>query len=50
LIIYAYYSWEIVLNVILDALFDNMQDWKGILEKAGEVNTTKFITNDVTSG
>jgi hypothetical protein len=34
LTIYAYYSWEIVLNVILNASSDNMQDWKGILEKA----------------
>jgi hypothetical protein len=28
-------------NVSLEASFDNMQDWKGILEKAEEVNSTK---------
>jgi hypothetical protein len=41
------YSWEIALNVGLDVSFDNMQDWKGIREKAGEVNSTEvYITND----
>jgi hypothetical protein len=38
------------LNFGLGASFDNMQDWEGILEKAGEVNSTKaYITNDETS-
>jgi hypothetical protein len=36
-----------VLNVALDVFFDNMQDWKRIREKAGEVNSTKvFIANE----
>jgi hypothetical protein len=30
-----------MLNVSLDASFDNMRGWKGMLEKAGEVNNTK---------
>jgi hypothetical protein len=29
------------LNVGLDVSFDNMKDWKGILERAGDVNSTK---------
>jgi hypothetical protein len=34
------------LNVGFDILFDNMQDWKGILEKAGEINSMKAnVTN-----
>jgi hypothetical protein len=46
-IICVCYSWEMALNVGLDASLDNMQDWKGIREKAGEVNSTKaYITND----
>jgi hypothetical protein len=39
--------WEVRLNTDLDAKFINIQDWKGILEKAGEVNCTKvYKTND----
>jgi hypothetical protein len=34
------------LNISLDASFSNMRDWKGIWEKAGEVNSMKaYITN-----
>jgi hypothetical protein len=33
-------SWEMALNVDLDASLDNM-DWEEIWEKAGEVNSTK---------
>jgi hypothetical protein len=35
------YSWEIALNTGLYTLFNNMQDWKGIWEKGGGVNSTK---------
>jgi hypothetical protein len=50
LIICACYSWEMVLNIGLDASFDNIQDRKGIREKEEKVNSTKdYITNDVTS-
>jgi hypothetical protein len=28
------------LNASLDVSFDNMPDWKGMREKAGEVNST----------
>jgi hypothetical protein len=41
LIISAYYSWELALKVGLDASFDNMWDWEGILEETGEVNSSK---------
>jgi hypothetical protein len=37
----VYYSWEMALNIDLDVSFDNMQDWKGIGQKAGEVNNTE---------
>jgi hypothetical protein len=38
------------LNVCLEASFDNVQDWKGVLEKTGEINSTiAYITNDETS-
>jgi hypothetical protein len=30
------------LNLGLDLSFDNMQEWKGIQQNAGDVNTTKF--------
>jgi hypothetical protein len=34
------------LNVGREASFDNMWNWKGTREKAGEVNGTKaYITN-----
>jgi L-rhamnose isomerase len=37
------------VSVGLDIPFDNIQDWKGIREKAKEVNRTKaYITNDET--
>jgi hypothetical protein len=32
------YSRAVVLNIGLDASFDNMLDWKGAREKSGEVN------------
>jgi hypothetical protein len=35
------YSWEMALNVDLDVSFNSVQDWKGILEKRGEVNSMK---------
>jgi hypothetical protein len=42
----ACYSWEIALDVGLDASFDNTQDCKGIQEKAGEINNMKaYMTN-----
>jgi hypothetical protein len=38
------------LNVGLDVSFDNMKDWRGIREKAGEPNNTKpYVTNEETS-
>jgi hypothetical protein len=38
------------LKTGLDGSFDNMEDWKGIREKAGEVNSTEtYITNGETS-
>lgn len=47
MIIYASYSWEMGLNLNLDALFDNMWNRKGIREKTGEVNSTKaYMTHD----
>lgn len=46
----ACYSWEMSLNVSLDASFDNVQDCKGIQENAGQVNDMKvYVTNDETS-
>jgi hypothetical protein len=34
------------LNVGLGVTFDNIWDWKGMLEKAGEIKCTKtYITN-----
>jgi hypothetical protein len=40
------YLWEMALNVGLDASFGNMQDRKGIREKARKVNTMKVsVTN-----
>jgi hypothetical protein len=40
------YSWEMALNMSLD----NMWDWKGLWETAGEVNSMEaYITNDNTS-
>jgi hypothetical protein len=34
-------------SVGLDVSFDNLQDWKGVQEKAGEVNSKKaYVTND----
>jgi hypothetical protein len=43
----AVYDWLFVgLNVSLDVSFNNMKGWKGIREKAEEVNSTKaYITN-----
>jgi hypothetical protein len=49
----ACYSWNMELNVGLEASFDYMYDWKGIREKAVEVrvnSATNYITNDVTYG
>jgi hypothetical protein len=41
---------EVASNFGLDISFDNMQDWKGIGEKVGEVNSTKaYVTNGRTS-
>jgi hypothetical protein len=38
------------LNVGFDVSFGNMQDWKGIREKAGEVNSAEgYIANDEAS-
>jgi hypothetical protein len=42
---WACYSWEMALNVGLDVSFDNMEEWKGIRNKAVEVNSTEtYIT------
>jgi hypothetical protein len=50
LIICACYSLGKALNVGLDVSFDNTQDWKGIWEISGDINSTKtYITNDETS-
>jgi hypothetical protein len=38
----ACYSWEMALNVGRDISFDNMWEWKGIRDKAGEVNSTRL--------
>jgi hypothetical protein len=47
---FAGYLWEMAVNIGLDMSFDNMWDWKGIREKATEVNSTEaYITNDRTS-
>jgi hypothetical protein len=40
MIICAYCSWEMALNVGLDVSLDNTQDWKGIRVKAGEADST----------
>jgi hypothetical protein len=37
------------LNVGLDVLFDEIQDWKGTRQKAGEVKGEKSYTSDETS-
>jgi hypothetical protein len=37
------------LNVGLDASFGNVQDWKGIVVKAEEVNSAKAYVTDETS-
>jgi hypothetical protein len=38
------------LNISLDIRFDKMRDWKGIQEKAGEVNSTKaYVVDDETA-
>jgi hypothetical protein len=39
--IHACYSWEVALNICLHASFDNLQDWKGLQEKGGRLNSTK---------
>jgi hypothetical protein len=50
LTIYACCLWEMALNNGLDASLDNTYDWRGILEKWGEVNSRKsYITNDENS-
>jgi hypothetical protein len=36
-----YYPREIGLNVDLDISINYMQEWKGIIEKAKEVSSTK---------
>lgn len=42
-----YYSWEMPLNIGLDASFGNMKEWKEIREKAGDVNNRKVsVEND----
>jgi hypothetical protein len=44
--VYTCYPWEMALNIGLDVSFDNISDWNGIPQKAGEVNSTKScITN-----
>jgi hypothetical protein len=48
--IIACYLWVMALNDDVNVSFDNMQDWKGIREKEGAVNSTKtYIKNDETS-
>jgi hypothetical protein len=38
---YLCHSWEKTLKVRLGASFYNMEDWKGIKEKSGEISITK---------
>jgi hypothetical protein len=48
--IYACYPWEMTLKAGLDVSFDNMQNWKEIRGKVGEVNSTKaYVTGVQTS-
>jgi hypothetical protein len=45
--IYACYSWDMELNVGLEASFDNVSDWKGIQTKSRKVNSAEaYITRD----
>jgi hypothetical protein len=37
--VFAWYSWEMTLNASFDVSFDNMWEWKGMWETAGEVNS-----------
>jgi hypothetical protein len=47
LTICACYSWELVLYISLITSFNNIQDWIGIWEKPGNINTVKaYVTND----
>jgi hypothetical protein len=41
--IFACYSWEMALNVVFHASFDDVQAGKGIREKAGELDSLKLI-------
>jgi hypothetical protein len=43
LVICACYSWEILLKFGLDVSLNSCQDWKGILEKAEEVNNMMLM-------
>jgi hypothetical protein len=47
LAICACYSWEIAINIGLDASFIDMQGSKGLWEKVGEINGMKvYLLND----
>lgn len=47
MIVFACDLWEMALDVDFVIPFGNKQDWKGIREKAEEVNSTKpYTTND----
>jgi hypothetical protein len=43
LTVYACYLWEVALNGNLITAFNNVQDWKGIWEKAGKVIERKLM-------
>jgi hypothetical protein len=38
--------WEITLIIGLCVSFNNMLDWKGILEKTGEINSAQACIRD----
>jgi hypothetical protein len=40
--------WEVALIIGLYVSFNNILDWKGILEKAGEINSAKVCITSTT--
>jgi hypothetical protein len=45
LAVYAYYTWEMALNVDLDVSCYNKYDWKEKRENAGDDNRRKSLYN-----
>jgi hypothetical protein len=39
----VYHSSEMALHISLAASFNNVQDWKGVWNKAGEVTIQKLV-------